>query len=282
MSAWLLLNLPEPLPYFPSNPCSDGSMIWLNKKKNQLLTCETPAVHNIMSTRADRPCICPMVARIMSIPKVKGLTVQHNPGGFYCKKDLNTLLNLDVRTCPVTHTWETEDLFVTPQPRGSLQRTVRTLFTDVIKFASPRFRELLERYLAVAVTSLGPLTGSDNYSYLRSLVCVSIIRYKRHKLSGLHLHTDNVTGGTGPIVTIAVGASVHYDMRPIIFTKEQLLQRHAFRFQVSPGTVIVLDSEVRYQWQHGIPYRYTGKTSKCTVKFTFPHFGTWTGFFTPI
>lgn len=107
--------------------------------------------------------------------------------------------------------------------------------------------------------------------YFENKVKFSILHY--HGNSGLHCHVDNISGANGPIVTIGIGTNFYYDMRPIFYTPNELKTKKPIRLSVKSNQIIIMDGEMRYCWQHCIPFGYKRQIDKYTLKFIFPKFG---------
>ena len=169
-----------------------------------------------------------------------------------------------------------ETLFVKDNPKKN-PRTIQYSFDYIIKLLkkddnNSQIIKVLTYYFneAMKVLNVHHIKDAKLYNKLKSSCCFSILHYKGN--SGLHCHVDNLTGGDGPIVTIGVGSDFYYDIRPIFYNEKELETLKPIRISVKSNQIGVMDGEMRYCWQHCIPFGYKRIVDKYTIKIMFPKF----------
>jgi hypothetical protein len=167
---------------------------------------------------------------------------------------------------------EDETIFLIPNETGVKKHVSFKKAKKILK--KPKYKDILkslDNYFKNILKVMG-LNYNDTriVKYFEKKVKFSILHY--HGNSGLHCHVDNISGSNGPIVTIGLGSNFYYDIRPVFFTPDELKTRKPIRLSIKTHQLTIMDGEMRYCWQHCIPFGYKRKSDKYTLKFIFPKF----------
>lgn len=134
------------------------------------------------------------------------------------------------------------------------------------------FTEFITYYFNHALSNLNvDKNNTDLINKLKKKCKFSILQYKDNNV-GLDCHVDNLDGGEGPIITIGIGSSFYYDIRPVFYSEKELNNLKSFRVKINSNQLVIMDGHMRYCWQHCIPYGYTRNLDKYTIKIMFPKF----------
>lgn len=169
-----------------------------------------------------------------------------------------------------------ETLFIKDNPNKN-PRTLQYSFDYIIKLLKKDKNNLLITKIllyyfneAIKALNIDRIKDQKLYNKLKKNCNFSILHYNGN--SGLHCHVDNITGGEGPIVTIGIGSDFYYDIRPVFFKEKELEKLKPIRVSVKSNQITVMDGEMRYCWQHCIPFGYKRIIDKYTIKIMFPKF----------
>jgi len=166
-----------------------------------------------------------------------------------------------------------EGLFVRSNETGEKKHmNLKNVKKILKKIESKDILKSIDDYFKNVLKVMGlDYKDTDLVKYFENNVKFSILHY--HGNSGLQCHVDNISGADGPIVTIGIGSNFYYDIRPVFFTPDELKTRTPIRLSVKSHQLTIMDGEMRYCWQHCIPFGYKRETDKYTLKFIFPKFG---------
>lgn len=129
--------------------------------------------------------------------------------------------------------------------------------------------KLINFYFTKCLQNLNISQETSDKMKLKDKVTFEILKYK-DKTAKLHCHIDNLKGGSGPIITINVGPDFYYDLIPLLFNKDEVIDKKNLRLSINENQLIIMDGEVRNCWQHCIPEGIKIKKDKYTIKLIFP------------
>jgi hypothetical protein len=171
--------------------------------------------------------------------------------------------------------YTTTTLFERRNPPGSPIRLNRLSVAEAVALPelTKQDRHMLVSYFDAVCGHFNVRKRTKLYKQLFDEVSMSVLRYKSSSPS-MHCHLDNVSGGTGPIVTVNVAASrIAYDCIPVYFRPQDLGGNVPFRVMIEPHEAVVMDGEMRFAWSHCLPKGYKMVGHKYTIKFVMPEFG---------
>ena len=154
-------------------------------------------------------------------------------------------------------------------------------FTKIMEITSeidPSFNKILMKYFNKVMKVLKVSKNSSLYKSLLKDTTLDILRYEGDD-PGLKCHQDNFKMPKSSrniqsnfIVTIGLGQDYYYDLIPLMFEESEIGDRKPIRIKMCGDQGSITDGEVRYVWQHCIPYGYMMKKRKITIKFNIPSF----------
>ena len=154
-------------------------------------------------------------------------------------------------------------------------------FTKIMEITSeidPSFNKILMKYFNKVMKVVKVSKNSPLYKSLLEDTTLDILRYEGDD-PGLECHQDNFKMPKSSrniqsnfIVTIGLGQNYYYDLIPLMFEESEIKDRKPIRIRMCGNQGSIMDGEVRYAWQHCVPYGYITGRKKITILLKIPSF----------